>query len=76
MSDQDDGVRRREARLRRTVRKYGYRLEKTPSRHWSRSYYGPGYMLTDDTNTVRWGCNNREYELSLGEVEAIAGDFR
>jgi hypothetical protein len=60
--------------IRRRLAKAGYRLEKTASRHWSRSWYGPGYMVVDGTNTVRLGAFQRPYDATLDDVrEFVAG---
>jgi hypothetical protein len=60
----------REARARRILRNLDYRLVKAPSRHWTRDQYGVGYMVVGAfNNTVRSGACQREYELSLDDVE-------
>lgn len=48
--------------------KIGLRLEKTPSRHWTRKEFGPGYMIISDSNMVVLGANHREYDASLSDV--------
>lgn len=53
--------------LRRKLAKHGYRLIKTPSRSWLRSYYPVGYMILDG-NTVVSGCSEREYVDTLLDV--------
>jgi hypothetical protein len=62
----------REDRLRRSLNKLEHRLEKTPARSWLREHYGPGYQVVDLTNTVVFGCWNRQYQATLDEVEAFA----
>lgn len=57
-----------ERRLRRKLSKYGYRLRKTPARSWMRQYYSPGFIITDQSNTVCFGCWTREYEATLEDV--------
>ena len=52
----------------------GY-LQKTPARHWTREYYGAGYMLIKNGFVVL-GCGNREYEASLEEVEEFIRDIQ
>lgn len=64
-----------ESAIRRRLAKAGYRLEKTPSRHWSRSWYGPGYMVIDGTNTVRLGAFQRAYEATLEDVRDFVADL-
>jgi len=59
-----------EAYIRRTLSKHGYRLHKTPSRHWTRKYYDVGYMVSRD-NTVVIGCFSREYQASIGDVISL-----
>lgn len=59
----------REDRARRALVLSGHRLNKTPSRHWTRAEYGPGYMITDDRNIIRLGAGQREYEATLVDVE-------
>ncbi len=71
----DTSEKIREGRARRALAKLGYRLTKTPARSWLRKYYGAGYMIvgtfaTIGANVVLCGSFNREYELSLEDVEA------
>lgn len=47
-----------------------YRLNKSPTRAW----YGPGYMILDDRNYFVAGCCNRQYEMTLSEVEEFVAD--
>ena len=63
----------REARARRHLSTLDMRLHKTPSRHWTREHYGPGYMVTKN-NIVRVGCRQHEYDASLEHVEAFVAD--
>ncbi len=66
----------REDRIRRLLIKNGYRLYKTPARSWLRQYYGPGYMIVDERNTIVSGCAGREYSATLDDVEAFAVTVR
>ncbi|MDQ0349388.1 hypothetical protein [Ancylobacter vacuolatus] len=61
-----------ESAIRRRLAKAGFRLQKTPARHWTRNEYGPGYIVTDDTNTVRLGATQRPYDATLDEVREFA----
>lgn len=61
-----------ESALRRHLTKAGFRLKKTPARHWTRAYYGPGFMVLDDTNTVKLGAFQRPYDAKLDDVKAFA----
>jgi hypothetical protein len=65
----DDKTRAREQAIRRELSKHGARLEKTPSRHWSKTHYGVGYQVVDDRNVVRLGASQRPYDATLDEVE-------
>lgn len=56
-----------ESAIRRRLAKAGYRLQKTPSRHWTR-YYGEGYMVMDDCNVAVMGARQRPYEATLDDV--------
>lgn len=60
-----------ESQIRRALAAKGYRLQKTPARHWSRAEYGPGYMVTDDRNVVLLGCGQREYDATLADAETL-----
>jgi hypothetical protein len=68
MNEEAD-TKSREDRMRRKLSKEGYRLQKAPSRHWTREYYGAGYMIIDDRNVAVAGAFQREYELSLEQAE-------
>lgn len=61
----------KELRLRRLLAKQDLRLQKTPARHWSREWYGAGYMVVDDRNCVVIGATHRPWDASLDEVEAL-----
>lgn len=65
----------REDRVRRALAKHDYVLKKTPARSWLREYYGPGYMIIDDSNTVVEGCSSRGYESDLERVEWFAFEY-
>lgn len=58
----------REAKARRQLAKWELRLNKAPSRHWTRKEYGVGYQLLKG-NMVVDGCCQREYEMTLEQVE-------
>ncbi|WP_100960421.1 hypothetical protein [Bosea sp. FBZP-16] len=60
-----------ESNIRRALAAKGFRLSKTPARHWTRAEYGPGYMVTDDRNVVVLGCSQREYDATLDDVLAL-----
>lgn len=63
----------REAHLRKTLRKYGYSLKKTPARHKSREVHGVGYMVIEDyRNLCVIGATHWPYDASLDEVEEFA----
>ena len=64
----------RERRLRRKLAQLGFRLHKTPARSWLRAYYGSGFMVTDN-NTVVFGCFQREYDVSIEDVEEWADEL-
>jgi hypothetical protein len=59
----------RETKAHNQLKKRCYRLEKTPARHWTRAEYGVGYQVLDDRNVVIQGCYQREFEMTLEEVE-------
>lgn len=59
----------RESRVRRDLRRLGLRLNKAPARHWTRKEYGVGYMILEGRNWVIEGCGQREYEMTLADVE-------
>lgn len=61
-----------ESAIRRALSKAGLRLQKTPPRHPSRDWYGPGYMVVDNRNTVVLGATSRPWDATLMEVEAFA----
>lgn len=66
----ETSVKTRESRARRALDKLGYRLQKTPARSWQRGYYRAGYMiLRQYGNTVVAGASQREYEMTLDDVE-------
>lgn len=65
-----------ERRVRRTLSRHGFRLQKTPSRHWSKAWYGSGYSVIDDTNTVVFGCYRRMWEATLSDVVSYAADLK
>lgn len=62
----EDKVRRQLAKLE--AHGWYYRLHKTPSRHWTRSEYGPGYMISH-SNVIQIGCRNRVYESTIDMIE-------
>jgi len=61
--------------IRRRLHAKGLRLEKTPSLHWTRAAYGPGYMVIDDRNTVVLGASQRPYDGTLAEAAELAGSL-
>lgn len=56
-----------ENHARSALANMGYTLKKTPSRHWTREYYGCGYMVLEG-NQVLAGAAQREYEMTLDDV--------
>lgn len=70
MTDLDLGTR--EQRVRRQVAHFGARLKKAPPRHWTRKYYGPGYMVVSESNMAIAGAGSREYESDIEDVERCA----
>ena len=65
----------REKQARGLLAMYGYVLKKSPANSWERKYYGPGYMILEN-NTVKWGCYNRQWDMSLEDVEYIISDLK
>ncbi|WAC25753.1 hypothetical protein [Ancylobacter sp. SL191] len=66
----------RENKLRRHLARHNHRLEKTPSRHWSKSFYGAGYMVIENyTNSVALGCFHQPYDATLEQAEAFLTRF-
>ena len=68
----DTDLKAREDRIRRVCAKHDCRLKKTPSRHWTREWYGPGYMIIDSSNTVVEGCGFRQYDADIERAEWYA----
>ncbi|MDX0193220.1 hypothetical protein GOC06_06920 [Sinorhizobium meliloti] len=64
-----------ESKTRRELSKNGYRLTKTPPRHWSREYYGVGYEVVDENNIVVLGSIGHEYSATLEDVQAWLDDL-
>lgn len=62
-----------ESTIRRALAAKGFRLSKTPARHWTRAEYGAGYMVTDERNVVVLGCCRREYDATLDDVKSLLG---
>lgn len=62
----------RESAVRRSLKKQGYSLHKTPARSYLRDWYGAGYMVVDASNTVVLGATHHAYDGTLDEVEAFA----
>lgn len=60
-----------ESTIRRALAAQGYRLSKTPARHWTRAEYGPGYQVVDDRNVVVIGASQRPYDATLADIEAL-----
>ena len=69
----------RETRVRRQLAKYDCRLEKAPSRNWTRKHYSwlpPGYMVISTyTNTVLAGCASHEYEVDIEDIERFSFEY-
>ncbi|MCF8475760.1 MAG: hypothetical protein K9G60_01925 [Pseudolabrys sp.] len=61
-----------ETQVRYAASRKGYRVCKTPSRHWTRAHREPGYMLVDGRNTVVLGP---EYGATLAEVAAFVAEM-
>lgn len=62
----------RERKARNKLKKLGYKLEKTPARHWTRAHFPVGYQILKG-NIVLVGAEQREYSMTLDEVfEQIA----
>jgi hypothetical protein len=72
----EPSIKVREDRARRALAKHDYCLRKTPSRSWLREYYGPGYMIIDQSNTVRAGSSSRQYDANLKDVEEFVEQLR
>lgn len=64
-----------ESKIRRQLSKIGYRLKKTPARHYTRTEYGPGYEVIDERNVVVLGASQRESEARLEDVQAWLDDL-
>ena len=63
----------REAAIRRSLKKQGYSLHKTPARSKEREWYGVGYMIVDGCrNTIVLGATHHAYDGTLDEVETFA----
>ena len=63
----------RESAVRRSLKKQGYSLRKTPARSKEREAFGVGYMVVDASrNTVVLGANNHPHSATLNEVEDFA----
>ena len=61
-----------ESAIRRSLKKQGYLLHKTPARSKELDWYGVGYMVVDATNTVVLGATHHAYDGTLDEVETYA----
>lgn len=61
----------RERKSRNHLTKLGFRLHKAPARHWTRAEHGVGYQiaLADNPNAFICGDGDREYGMTLKEVE-------
>lgn len=62
----------RESAIRRSLKKQGYLLHKTPARSKELYWYDVGYMVVDATNTVVLGATHHAYDGMLDEVETFA----
>jgi hypothetical protein len=56
-----------ERKARKLLNKHGFRLQKTPARHWSRAHYGIGYQLVAPSGFIV-GAERREYGMTLDKV--------
>ncbi|RVM19915.1 hypothetical protein [Sinorhizobium meliloti] len=63
-----------ESKIRRELSRFGYRLNKTPARHWSRKHYDVGFMVLDG-NRVVLGASQREYSATLEDVQTLIDDL-
>jgi hypothetical protein len=63
-----------EARIRQLARLNDYRLNKTPARSQLRKWFGVGYQVVNVHNMVVAGCGNRQYEMSLEDLESFIAD--
>ncbi|MDX0370629.1 hypothetical protein GOC23_23955 [Sinorhizobium meliloti] len=63
-----------ESKIRRELSKNGYRLTKTPARHWSRKHYDVGFMVLDGNHVVL-GASQREYSATLEGVQTWLDDL-
>ena len=64
----------RERNLKDFLRAKGLRLRWTPERSWYRREHGVGYMVMKG-NRVLLGAKAREYDATLEEAEAFAGEL-
>lgn len=63
----------REATARRSLKKAGYSMRKTPARSKEREFHGVGYMVVEDErNMVVLGSTHHAYDGTLEDVEAFA----
>lgn len=60
-----------ESTIRRQLAAKSFRLQKTPARHWTRAWYGPGYIVTDDRNVAVLGASQRPYDATLDDVREL-----
>ncbi|HEV7335888.1 MAG TPA: hypothetical protein VGO06_07945 [Bosea sp. (in: a-proteobacteria)] len=60
-----------ESNIRRALAAKGFRLKKTPARHWTRAEYGAGCQVVDDRNVVVLGCGRHEYDATLEDAQSL-----
>jgi hypothetical protein len=72
----------RERKARNRLKKLGYKLEKTPPRHWTRAEHGTGFMITQGIAIVGgYECDIdgpgtcRDYTLTIEAVEEFIADL-
>jgi hypothetical protein len=72
----------RERKARNRLKKLGYKLEKTPPRHWTRGHHPVGYQIKHGIAIVG-GCESdidgpgtiRDFTLTIGAVEEFIADL-
>jgi hypothetical protein len=72
----------RERKARNHLKNLGYKLEKTPPRHWTRGHYPVGYIITCGIATVAGDESDidgpgtcRDYTLTIEAVEEFIADL-
>jgi hypothetical protein len=72
----------RERKARNCLKKLGYKLEKTPARHWTRGHHPVGYQIKHGIAIVG-GCESdidgpgtiRDFTLNIAAVEDFIADL-